>query len=124
MKAKNVMITTLVLAVFLLVSNVSFSQNVKKNEKEIKITTSAVCGMCKTRVEEGLAFEKGVKDVVLDLDTKVLTVVYNTKKTNEEQILTIINNMGYDANDTKANPEAYNKLPACCKNHDGHKCTH
>lgn len=124
MKAKNVMITTLVLAVFLLVSNVSFSQNVKKNEKEIKITTSAVCGMCKTRVEEGLAFEKGVKDVVLDLDTKVLKVVYNTKKTNEEQILTKINNMGYDANDTKANPEAYNKLPACCKNHDGHKCTH
>ncbi|HNW89835.1 MAG TPA: heavy metal-associated domain-containing protein [Bacteroidales bacterium] len=124
MKAKNVIITTLVLAVFLLVSNVSFSQNVKKNEKEIKITTSAVCGMCKTRIEEGLAFEKGIKDAVLDLDTKVLTVVYNTKKTNEEQILTLINNMGYDANDTRANPEAYNKLPACCKNHDGHKCTH
>ncbi len=124
MKAKNVIITTLVLAVFLLVSNVSFSQNVKKNEKEIKITTSAVCGMCKTRIEEGLAFEKGIKDAVLDLDTKVLTVVYNTKKTNEEQILTLINNMGYDANDTRANPEAYNKLPACCKKHDGHKCTH
>lgn len=124
MKTKNAIITTLLLAVFLLVSNSTFSQNVKKNEKEIKINTSAVCGMCKTRIEEGLAFEKGISNVSLDLETKVLTVVFNSNKTDETKILTLINNLGYDANDTKANPEAFAKLPACCKKKEGHQCTH
>jgi len=125
MKTKKTIITAITLVFIFLVTNTAFSQNLKKNEKQIKITTSAVCGMCKKRIEEGLAFEKGIKTVSLDVPTRVLTVVYDTKKTDEPQILKLINNLGYDANDTKANPDAYNNLPPCCKKPtEGSKCTH
>ncbi|HNX06137.1 MAG TPA: heavy metal-associated domain-containing protein [Bacteroidales bacterium] len=124
MNTKNFVITMLAMAVLMTVSTTTFSQNVKKNEKTMKMTTSSVCEMCKKRLEEGLAYEKGIKDVSLDLNSKELTVVYNPKKTDESAITLLVNNLGYDANESKANPEAYEKLPACCKNHDGHKCTH
>ena len=38
---------------------------------EVKIKTSAQCDMCKERIEETLAFEKGVKKAELDLETKI-----------------------------------------------------
>ncbi|HOV12493.1 MAG TPA: heavy-metal-associated domain-containing protein [Bacteroidales bacterium] len=124
MNTKKLVIILLSMAVLMSVSTMAFSQDVKKNEKTIKMTTSAVCEMCKKRLEEGLAYEKGIRDVSLDLNTKELTVVYNPKKTDESAIILLVNNLGYDANGSKANPEAYEKLPACCKKQDGHKCTH
>ena len=115
MKTKNVVSTTLIMVVLMMVSACGFSQ---KNTKEIKIATSAVCGMCKDRIEGAFAYESGVKKTTLDLQTKVLTVVYNPSKTDENKIRQILNNLGYDADNTKADPKAYEKLPACCKKQD------
>ena len=87
-----------------------------QNKKEIvKIKTSAVCGMCKDRIEKNIAFEKGVSDVVLDNDTKVATVTYNPKKTNPDKIRQALSKLGYDADGVKADQNAYNDLPPCCK---------
>jgi periplasmic mercuric ion binding protein len=112
MKTKNLLTVTLMITVLLMLSACGFSQ---KNTKEIKIQTSAVCAMCKDRIEGAFAYETGVKKTDLDLQTKILTVVYNPAKTDENKIRKIINDLGYDADDTKADPTAYSKLPACCK---------
>ena len=82
---------------------------------EIKIKTSAVCGMCKDRIEQGLAFEKGIKDVSLDVETKIATVKYNPGKTTPDEIRKAISKLGYDADDVPADEKAYEKLPKCCK---------
>ncbi len=84
-------------------------------DKEVKIKTSAVCEMCKERIEKNLAFEKGVKEAVLDLDTKVVTVRYNAAKTDVTKIKANIIKTGYDADDLIADPKGYAKLPGCCK---------
>lgn len=83
--------------------------------EEIKIRTSSQCDMCKERIEEALAFEKGVKKSELDLETHIVTVSYNKEKTRPEDIRKAIAKAGYDADDVKADPRAYSKLPACCK---------
>ena len=82
---------------------------------EIKIKTSAVCGMCKDRIEQGLAFEKGIKDVNLDVETKIATIKYNPSKTTPDEIRKAISKLGYDADDVLADEKAYEKLPKCCK---------
>jgi len=81
----------------------------------INIKTSAECDMCKEKLETELGRTKGVKSVVVDLKTQVATVVYNSSKTNPEKIRTVISNIGYDADDVKANNRAQNKLPECCR---------
>jgi periplasmic mercuric ion binding protein len=82
---------------------------------EVKIKTSAVCSQCKDRIEQGLAYEKGIKDVSLDVDTKIATVKYNPAKTNPDAIRKLISKLGYDADSVAANKAAYDKLPKCCK---------
>ncbi len=82
---------------------------------ELKIKTSAVCGMCKETIEKHMAFEKGVKKSSLDVETKILTVTYNPQKTTPDMLRKAVSKSGYDADDVKADTKAYKKLDACCK---------
>lgn len=102
-----------VMLTFVSFSGISFGQ--EKKEETIKIKTSAVCGMCKDRIESNMAYEKGVKDVVLNVKTKICTITYKTAKTDPQKLRTAITKIGYDADDMKADENAYDKLPACCK---------
>lgn len=81
----------------------------------IKIKTSSQCDMCKERIEEALAFEKGVKTADLDIETKIVTVTFKKGKTSPEKIRKAISKVGYDADEVAADPKAYSKLDACCK---------
>ena len=81
----------------------------------IRIHTSSLCEMCKKTIEHDMSFEKGVKSTSLDIDTKTVTVVYNSGKTNPEKIRLALTKIGYDADSLKADPKAFEKLPDCCK---------
>jgi mercuric ion binding protein len=109
----------LALVFFLGISTGGFSQDSKqeinKDSAQVQIKTSAICGMCKNKIEHDLALEKGIKSVSLDLDTKVVTVGYNPKKTDPDQIRKAISLIGYDADKVPADKKAYDKLPGCCK---------
>ena len=77
--------------------------------------TSAVCDMCKVRLEKSLAYEKGVQSATLDVPTKVLTVTYRADKTTPTTLRTAVQKTGYDADELTAEARAYNRLPDCCK---------
>ena len=91
------------------------AQAADDKEKEVKIKTSAICEMCKERIERNLAFEKGIKESNLDLKDKVVTVKYNPKKTDVNKIKANISKSGYDADEVTADEKGYAKLPSCCK---------
>jgi hypothetical protein len=79
------------------------------------IKTSAVCKMCKERIEHDMSFEKGVKAVELDLRSQVLTVVYKKGKTTKEDLKIAVTKIGYDADEMIADQKAHDRLPACCR---------
>ncbi|UOG76312.1 heavy-metal-associated domain-containing protein [Hymenobacter tibetensis] len=83
--------------------------------EQVQLKTSAVCDMCKTRLEKAMAYEKGVQAAVLDVPTQVLTVTYRPEKTTPEALRTAVQKTGYDADAQPADERAYNKLPDCCK---------
>jgi len=102
--------------ILLIVVVLSFSGFMKAQSSDtLKIQTSAQCEMCKERIETALAYEKGVVSSDLEMNTKIITVVYKPAKTNADKIKAAISWLGYDADDVKAGLKAYNKLPACCK---------
>ena len=90
----------------------------------VKIKTSAICEMCKERIERNLGLTKGISEAVLNLDDKVATVTYNSRKTNVEKIKKAIAEVGYEADELPADQKGYDKLPACCKkggmSHESH----
>ncbi|MDP3462785.1 MAG: cation transporter [Bacteroidales bacterium] len=92
-----------------------FSQEKASKLEKVIIKTSAVCQQCKDRLEKNIAFEKGVRAVSLDLETKELTVEFRTGKNTKEGLKKAVTKVGYDADELEADPKAYEKLPACCK---------
>ena len=47
---------------------------------ELTVKSSIVCDMCKTTIEEGLAYEYGIKRVAVNVLEYTLFVKYNDKK--------------------------------------------
>ena len=85
------------------------------NGYKISIQTSAICEMCQFALEKDLAFEKGVKESTLNLDDKVMTIVYNPKKTDPQTLRERITLVGYHADTLYRDQKAYDNLPMCCK---------
>ena len=79
------------------------------------VKTSVICNECKERIEHDLSFAKGVKSNVVNLETKEVTVIYNSEKTDPQKIRTAITKIGYDADSLKADQKAFNRLPLCCR---------
>ena len=91
----------------------------KKGAEQVQFKTSAVCDMCKARLEKSLAYEKGVQAAHLDVPSKVLTVTYNPAKTTPDALRTAVQKTGYDADQATADARAYDRLPDCCKKTNG-----
>lgn len=91
----------------------SFKQDAKPQLVTIK--TSAECGECKERIESKLNYTKGIVFSELDYKTQVLTVKFKPSKISLEQIKQIVSELGYDADDLKANAAAQKALPMCCQ---------
>ena len=113
---KKLLPLSLLALLMLLFTNTSLhAQQAESKTAVVKIKTSAECDMCKKRIENGIGVMKGVKKAELDLTTKVLTVEYNPKKISPDKIRTAISNLGYDADDIKANNRSQQNLPHCCQ---------
>ena len=86
-----------------------------KGTEIVQFKTSAVCDMCKARIEKSMAYEKGVQAATLDVPSKVLTVSYRPDKTTPAALRTAVQKTGYDADEATADARAYDRLPDCCK---------
>ncbi|SNC66869.1 Copper chaperone CopZ [Hymenobacter gelipurpurascens] len=113
------LLSSFVAALLLLVSSqTAFAQQTKAKGagmEQVQFKTSAVCDMCKARLEKSLAYEKGVQAAHLDVPSKVLTVTYRPEKTTPDALRTAVQRTGYDADNVTADARAYDRLPECCK---------
>jgi len=96
------------------------SAQTNKHEKTIIQTsyicrTCEMCGTCGPLFQNTLLKVKGVRMFEVDKTKNTIIVYYNGKKTNVQEIRNTIANIGYDADDVKANPEAHEQLYNCCK---------
>lgn len=94
-------------------SNVKAQKQAKRDT--IIIKTSTECNMCKERVEKEMAYTKGIITSNLNVEKAEFTVVFKPHKTTPEKIRQSIANIGYDADNIKANQKAHDNLPTCCQ---------
>jgi len=78
-------------------------------------TPTIQCGMCQKTIEMGLKKVSGVTHSAVDLETKTTKVIFDKEKTDLSKIEKAISVLGYQANETLADPIAYKGLPGCCK---------
>ena len=71
----------------------------KKSKAELKEVTWTVnlhCENCVEKVNENLAFEKGVKDLKVSLEEGTVYIKYDSSKTSEETLAAAMKKLGYE----------------------------
>jgi copper chaperone CopZ len=86
-------------AVIVFAMMIAMGANAQKATKwsEVVIQTNGTCQSCKDKIENGIAYDKGVKDVNYDLATAKVKITYDAKKTSPETLRTAINKLGFNA---------------------------
>lgn len=103
------------LLTFLIVAFMSMTIFAQKAEVQtITIQTNGTCEHCKKVMMDNVPQWKGVEKCTYDLKTAKVTITYQPQKTSPETLRQGISQLGYDADNVKANAEARAKLPACC----------
>lgn len=87
-----------------------------KNAIHFEVNTSVIkSDDCLTAIESALSKDPGVVGYHIDILNRVIHMYLDKSKTTKKNVEQLIADAGFDANDIKANPEAFNKLPQSCK---------
>ncbi|MDY6380002.1 MAG: heavy-metal-associated domain-containing protein [Bacteroidales bacterium] len=76
---------------------VPLSLSAKANKQVVVLSVDIHCQGCIDKIMKNIAFEKGVKDIVCDLDTKTVTVTYDANKTDVPTLLKAFEKIGKPA---------------------------
>ena len=80
-----------------------------QTKKEVVFTTEPEieCQNCVKRIKDNLRFEKGVKAVNPDLKTKLVTVQYDSEKTDPEKLIKAFAKINWSLDITGVRPDGY-----------------
>ena len=106
--------TALILLVFGCSSILNQGKSNNFQIDEINIPT-AQCNMCVANIENALSGIDGILKYKVELETYRVKVKYNTDKLSLQSIEQLISKAGYQANNSPADVDAYNKLAMCCR---------
>lgn len=73
------------------------------------------CGICRRTIETGLVKTAGILSVQVDFESKMGHINYDGDKLSRLDVEKAIAALGYQANETLADAQAYAKLLDCCK---------
>ncbi|MDR0560465.1 MAG: heavy-metal-associated domain-containing protein [Prevotellaceae bacterium] len=66
-----------------------------KNKKVVTFNVNMHCHACQQKVEKNIPWEKGVKDLKVDLTAKTVKITYDPKKTTEENLKKAIEKLDF-----------------------------
>jgi copper chaperone CopZ len=92
MRLLKIMVVMLISTVF---TTMALAQKPGKNTSEVVYKVSIDCEGCKKKIEKNIAFEKGVKDLRIDMQKKLVTVVFDSTKTNGEKLKAAIEKLDF-----------------------------
>lgn len=135
---KKILLVCLVALFSVAVADAQQPQKSKKQTVTTTFVTDIDCEGCAKKVTNTIPYEKGVKDVQVDVPSKTVTVTYDPAKTNEEALVKAFSKIKINASaegcadgccghDHKA--EKKECTDACCEGHDhnhnhGHSHNH
>lgn len=105
----------------LFVASTVVSGLAQEKVETITIKTSIVCDHCMKcddcgyNIDTSIRKAKGIKKVQINPEKNTVVVTYRTDKTTPDEIRIALSKAGFNADDVKADPDAYAKLDGCCK---------
>ncbi len=99
-------------------SQTSYAKEKVKNEVIVfSLTPPPTCQNCINKIKNNLRFEKGVKEINVDLTTKSVSLTYSPETTNPENLVKALKKIGYTATPYDPNAtQSDNKSIDSCSN--------
>ena len=74
-----------------------------KDIKTVVLTTNPEmhCENCEKKIKGSLRFEKGIKNIITNLNSKTVTIEYDADKTNVQNIIRGFKKIKYEAKEVK-----------------------
>ncbi len=88
-----------------------------QTKTDTTMIVNGVCNMCKGTIQKACKID-GVYSADWDVDSKVLTLSFDSEKLSLQQISDSVNAAGYDTEYNTAPDEAYFGLHGCCHYRD------
>jgi copper chaperone CopZ len=107
---KNIISGFIILATALALQSCNDTKVVEK-----KVWVRGNCEMCKERIEEHVQKINGVKSAIWDVNSKILTVKYDSTLANQNAVETICANVGHATKAKISEGKVIDELPECCK---------
>jgi len=82
---------------FLLGVSAISAQDKKKNNKEEQVvfSVSMDCHNCEQKIRKNIPYEKGVKDLTTNLEKQLVTIKYQSNKTNKAKLKKSVEKLGF-----------------------------
>ena len=89
----------LVLSAMMLTAMVALAKDIKT----VVFTTNPEmhCENCEKKIKGSLRFEKGIKNIITNLNSKTVTIEYDADKTNVQNIIRGFKKIKYEAKEVK-----------------------
>lgn len=115
MKTQKIQITILILFASFMFFNGFKAEKFDIKTVSIDLQTNMICSASKKIIKNAVNKIDGVIEVEIETSDKIAIVKYDDSKTSVFEIESAITKAGFDANDKKADSDAYEKLSECCK---------
>ncbi|MBS0010253.1 MAG: heavy-metal-associated domain-containing protein [Bacteroidales bacterium] len=102
---KIISLLNVLLILGLSAGSVSAQEQEKKKIEKVTFKTSIDCEACVNTIMSSVPLEKGIRNVVCDLDTREVMVEYRTKKTDRKKVQRMIEKLGYTAEEVNEEKE-------------------
>ena len=73
------------------------SSTAKPEKRRVVFHSNVDCVDCEKKVMANVAFEKGVKDLSVDIEKETVTIVFDESKTDTIKLSKTIRRLGYEA---------------------------
>jgi periplasmic mercuric ion binding protein len=101
---KNLRSIFLIVAILMATFSAGYASKAS-NTATASYWVSIHCGSCQQKLMDNLRFEKGVKDIKVNVDTKQVDITFNTKKTDSSKLQIAIEKLGYEVRTLKPGEE-------------------
>ncbi|MDO4462302.1 MAG: heavy-metal-associated domain-containing protein [Bacteroidia bacterium] len=75
---------------------ISITDNEETGLSTVIFQADVHCEGCKKKIEKNLAYEKGVKEIKVDIKSKTITVTFKKNRNNPEKLSAALVKLGYD----------------------------
>jgi periplasmic mercuric ion binding protein len=120
MKMKRISLVLMVIAGLLFAVNQA--EAAKPKTENVKFWVSMSCMSCQQKIKDNLSFEKGVKDLQIDLASKTVDISFDPKKTTADKLKTTIEKLGFEVRVMQPGETAQKAATTTDKQEKAHQC--